>query len=66
MINVNERNKQIKRAVVKAYPNNKVSVKGDHGTAYGWVNVNLNKKPQHGEKNHINLLQEMKGQTIRN
>jgi hypothetical protein len=43
-MNLKERNKQIKKAVMSAYPNDKVSVTGGRGTATGWVDVKLTLK----------------------
>jgi hypothetical protein len=43
-MDLKERNKQIKKAVTKAYPKDKVSVTGGKGTATGWVDVKLTLK----------------------
>ena len=46
-MNLKERNKQIKKAVVKAFPNDKVSVVGGRGTATGWVDIKVTMTPSH-------------------
>lgn len=35
------RNKQVKQALLKHYASKDVSVRGDRGTAYGWVKVKV-------------------------
>lgn len=35
------RNKQVKKALLEHYNKENISVKGDRGTAYGWVNVKV-------------------------
>jgi hypothetical protein len=42
---VAERNRAIKRVLIGAFPGCKVSVTGDRGTAYGWVNVRIDWTP---------------------
>ena len=37
----NERNKRIKTEISKVFGRENVSVKGDKGTAYGWVVINI-------------------------
>jgi hypothetical protein len=44
-VTVAERNRAIKRVLIGAFPGCKVSVTGDRGTAYGWVNVRIDWTP---------------------
>ena len=37
----NERNKRIKKELSKVFGKENVSVRGDRGTAYGWVNIKI-------------------------
>lgn len=46
-LSVAERNRLIKKALRKAFLN--VSVRGDRGTAYGWVNIRITEKKPHNE-----------------
>ena len=46
---VSERNRQIKKALAEEFGYKNVSVKGDRGTAYGWVNIKIVAKKPEGE-----------------
>jgi acid stress-induced BolA-like protein IbaG/YrbA len=41
-----ERNRQIKKILTEAFKPHKVSVKGDRGTAYGWVKIHIAYRPK--------------------
>ena len=61
-MSVKERNKLIKKVLSQEFGYNNVRVKGDRGTAYGWVNVHITvKKPHKGEcedKGWLNMCDE--------
>ncbi|MGC8936543.1 MAG: hypothetical protein ACP5KV_04170 [Candidatus Methanomethylicaceae archaeon] len=47
---VARRNKLIKKALVAEFGHGNVSVRGDRGTAYGWVSIKVKvKKPHNGK-----------------
>jgi len=49
-MDIRERNKQIKKVLAKEFGFRNVRVKGDRGTAYGWVNIYVTtRKPHKGE-----------------
>jgi hypothetical protein len=45
MTNIAERNRAIKKTLEQAYGRGNVRVRGDRGTAYGWVNVRIDQTP---------------------
>jgi len=50
MMDTSERNKQIKKVLVKEFGYKNVKVKGGKGTAYGWVNIYISvPKPHKGK-----------------
>lgn len=40
-MNIVERNRKIKRALLKGFKARDISVRGDTGTAYGWVKIKI-------------------------
>jgi hypothetical protein len=46
MTDIAARNRQIKKTLEQAFGRGKVSVRGDRGTAYGWVDVKINHTPR--------------------
>lgn len=51
-----ERNRAIKKTLEQAFGRGKVRVRGDRGTAYGWVHVNIDWTPLNNDQ-----AREMKG-----
>lgn len=45
-----ERNRKIKQVLTQAFGAGKVSVRGDRGTAYGWVTINIAYAPKDREE----------------
>jgi hypothetical protein len=42
-----ERNRAIKKALARFFGRENISVKGDRGTAYGWVNIEVRARKLH-------------------
>ncbi len=49
MIDIAQRNRQIKMTLEQAFGRNKVAVRGGRGTSYGWVYVNIDHTPRNWE-----------------
>jgi hypothetical protein len=49
MTDIAARNRQIKKVLEQAFGRGKVSVRGDRGTAWGWVDVKINHTPRNWE-----------------
>lgn len=54
------RNRAIKKTLQAAFGRDKVTVRGDRGTAYGWVSVKIDWTPLDSDK-----AQEMRGLCVR-
>lgn len=52
-------NRDIKRVLTNAFGKGKVSVRGDRGTAYGWVNVKIDWTPRDADQ-----ASEMRGHVM--
>jgi len=63
-ITIAQDNRNIKKALTKAFPNYKISIRNGTGTAYGWKHINVitNIKKRLNEEGFYNYNEEEKKQ----
>ena len=63
-ITIIEDNKNIKKALVKEFPNYRISVRNGSGTAYGWKEINIETN-QKEERDRFGLIDNSKLDKVR-